>query len=184
MINRYIIFLFLALVSFSCGDDNDTEEMEEMEETETECESTVSASVDGTTISFGTPFSATLVNVYQGASTELLIFWSDNNRTMNLQAIFDEPDIACFPEGRIEIKDLPSGFSLLGFQYTEGFTTIASVDNIFIEAAGDGWLDVTSCDGDNDEISVEFGFNATTTNGDIINVTSGKSENICFERTK
>jgi hypothetical protein len=179
MINRYFLFIFLVLVSFGCGDDKDPEQ-----EMETDCQGNLAAVIDGTAVSFGAPFSASLVSLNLDAGSELLVFWMGDNKALTFQVLIEESDVACFPEGRIELKDLPSNIGLLSFQYTGGISTLSSVSNIFLEDGGDGWLDIKSCDGENDIISVEFEFDAVTTNGELVQVRGGGAEDICFKRTK
>lgn len=179
MINRLILFVFIAAVSFGCGDDP-----EKGSEMGGDCSSSVALTVDGNAVAFGEPLSATIVNLNFESGSELLVLWSENGNTLNLQAVINETDVACFPIGRIEMKDLPSNFSLLSFQYTEGFSTLASVSNVFLEDGGDGWLEIKSCDGEEDTLSVEFEFDAVTTAGDLVQIRSGAANDICFKRSK
>ena len=58
------------------------------------------------------------------------------------------------------------------------------MSNIFIEDGGDGWIDITACDGDNETINLDFEFDAVSLAGDPLQIRGGSASNICFKRTK
>lgn len=180
MIKRLFFFTFILVGILSCGDDTEQSE----EEMETTCEGAVTITVDGVSDAYDTPLSATMVDLPALGGTELLVAWVKNGKALNFQVVINELDLACFPTGRIELKSLPSNISLLGFQYTDINGPISSVSNVFIEDGGDGWIDIKSCDGDNDILSADFEFDAVTLEGELVQIRGGSAKNICFKRTK
>lgn len=181
MLNKlYPFLLLMLLITISCGGDD--EEQEEMENTE--CAGDISITLDGEAQTFGTPLSATFADVAFNTSTELLVAWMEGSRSINVQVVINGGSLDCMPTGRYNLKDLPANVSLLSFQYFDFNGKNGTVSNIFIEDGGDGWVDIQSCDGANDQISLDFEFDGVDSDGSIIQVRGGSASDICFARTK
>lgn len=88
----FILFLFLGLVS--CGSDDPEPEPEP--ET-TSCGGELAITVDAISETYGTPLSATLVELNLSGGTELLVVWMNGNKSINLQVFIGEIDLDCFP---------------------------------------------------------------------------------------
>lgn len=182
MINKLLSFLSLMLlfIAVGCGSDDAEQEPED-----TECGGEVTVLVDGDSEPFGVPLTATIVKLNQNSGTELLVGWSKNGVSLSVQVLLTDMDLACFPEGRIGLDDLPSNLSILGFQYTSiPKNIISSSDNVFMEDGAAGWVDIKSCDAENDRISLDFEFDAVTTTGEIIAIRGGSAVDVCFDRMK
>ncbi len=181
MMNKLFFFLFLLFGLVSCGDD---EQEPELGPETTNCNGDISITVDGMVETYENPFSATLVDLNLDAGSELLVVWINGGKSLSFQIVINESSLDCFPTGRVNVRDLPAGISLLGFQYQDVNGKIGSVSNIFIEDGGDGWVDIISCDGENETVSADFEFDAVTTSGEIIEIRGGRARDICFKRSK
>ena len=183
MITKLYPFLFmLLLVVAGCGSDDKDPEQEEPEMSD--CGGDISIFVDGVSEEFGEPLSATLVNLNFESGSELLVVWAKNGYVLDFQIVITESDLACFPTGRISLSDLPSNITLLSFQYSQFGGNTGSVSNIFSEDGGNGWVDIKTCDGESDILSVAFEFDAVTANGELFEVRGGSAADICFDRSK
>jgi len=186
--NKAYLFLFLFFGLLSCESDEPADMEDEMEnememEMETdECGGAIEIMVDGERKAFNSPLSATFAET--GVGYELFIVWMTPNNSVSIQMVVDQPAMNCVPLGRQEVDSLATNTSVLYFSYQEGLSTFASVSNAFIEDGGSGWIDIKSCDNEAETLSVEFAFNAVTTNGETVVVSGGSAENICFERMK
>jgi len=178
----YKLLLSLSFLLFVFGCSDSAEEEQEME---MNCSGTLTIDVDGQSVSYAQPQSAFLVENQLVGGSELGVLWSGNSGNVNFQLVIDLAGESCDPVGAYTLGSLPSSVSIFSLQYTS-LSKQVSVSNVFETDGQSGWIEIISCDAENDIIDVRFEFTGTQPFGSDtpVVVTGGISEDICFSRMK
>jgi len=178
IMKNILLFCLGVFVLFGCGKDDETGGGDGA------CNGALTTTIAGETTNYNSPTTAFLVaNEFVGGS-ELGVLWMANGITINIQIVVDLMGEDCVEPRRYELTNLPSGVPIFSIQYTDvANNRIATVSNIFFEPGDSGFIEILTCDGDDDMIAVSFGLTSTTLAGDAF-IFTGSAEDICFERTK
>lgn len=170
---KIILFYLMLFVLIGCGDDSD-------EPDTPNCSTSLTTTVNGE--SFNADFLVAKLEYNEFFEAhELNISWSKGFDRFSIQLFVKLGEDECLEEERYTLSSLPSKVSLFHMSFG-GVLDSAVLSNNSFHTGGDGYVEFTRCDADENRIDIEFGFSSFDPSGNPVVMSDTVVKNICFDR--